>query len=90
MIAVPSDPPTRCRTVSWGLGTRLGRYMYAIGANPEAARRAGINVPRVRRIAFVFSAMTAGIAGLVYVSVLGSISTDVDGGHTRCTGWRRP
>jgi D-xylose transport system permease protein len=60
--------------------TRLGRYMYAIGANPEAARRAGINVQRVRRIAFVFSAMTAGIAGLVYVSFLGSISTDVDGG----------
>jgi D-xylose transport system permease protein len=60
--------------------TRLGRYMYAIGANPEAARRAGINVQRIRRIAFVFSAATAGIAGLVYISFLGSISTDVDGG----------
>ncbi|MGO9961735.1 MAG: sugar ABC transporter permease [Solirubrobacteraceae bacterium] len=60
--------------------TRLGRYMYAIGANPEAARRAGINVQRVRRIAFMLSAMTAGLAGLVYVSFLGSISTDVDGG----------
>ena len=60
--------------------TRLGRYMYAIGANPEAARRAGINVQRIRRIAFVFTAMTAGIAGLVYASFLGSISTGVDGG----------
>jgi D-xylose transport system permease protein len=60
--------------------TRLGRYMYAIGANPEAARRAGINVPRIRRIAFVFSAMTAGLAGLVLVSTLGSISTGTDGG----------
>jgi D-xylose transport system permease protein len=60
--------------------TRLGRYMYAIGGNPEAARRAGINVQRIRRIAFVFSALTAGIAGLVYVSTLGSISTGVDGG----------
>lgn len=60
--------------------TRLGRYMYAIGGNPEAARRAGINVQGVRRIAFLFSAMTAGIAGLVYVSFLGSISTGVDGG----------
>lgn len=60
--------------------TRLGRYMYAIGANPEAARRAGINVQRVRRVAFTLSAMTAGIAGLVYASFLGSISTDVDGG----------
>jgi D-xylose transport system permease protein len=60
--------------------TKLGRYMYAIGANPEAARRAGINVQRVRRIAFVFSAGTAGIAGLVYASLLGSVSTGVDGG----------
>ncbi len=61
--------------------TRLGRYMYAIGANPEAARRAGINVQGIRRIAFALSAMTAGIAGLVYVSFLGSISTDVPGGN---------
>jgi D-xylose transport system permease protein len=61
--------------------TRTGRYMYAIGANPEAARRAGINVQRVRRIAFTLSAMTAGIAGLVYISFLGSISTDVQGGN---------
>ncbi len=60
--------------------TRIGRYMYAIGANPEAARRAGINVQRVRRIAFTLSAMTAGIAGLVYASFVGSISTDVQGG----------
>jgi D-xylose transport system permease protein len=60
--------------------TRLGRYMYAIGGNPEAARRAGINVQHVRRLAFVLSAMTAGIAGLVYLSFLGSISTGVDGG----------
>jgi D-xylose transport system permease protein len=60
--------------------TRLGRYMYAIGANPEAARRAGISVQRIRRIAFMFSAATAGLAGLVYVSTLGSVSTGVDGG----------
>jgi D-xylose transport system permease protein len=61
--------------------TRVGRYMYAIGANPEAARRAGINVQGVRRLAFLLSAMTAGIAGLVYISFLGSISTDVPGGN---------
>jgi D-xylose transport system permease protein len=61
--------------------TRTGRYMYAIGANPEAARRAGINVQRVRRIAFTLTAMTAGIGGLVYASFLGSISTDVPGGN---------
>ena len=66
--------------------TRLGRYMYAIGANPEAARRAGINVQRIRRIAFTLSAMTAGLAGLVYISFLGSISTDVDGGTNTLYG----
>jgi D-xylose transport system permease protein len=60
--------------------TRLGRYMYAIGASPEAARRAGINVQHIRRIAFMFSAGTAGLAGLVFVSQLGSVSTGVDGG----------
>jgi D-xylose transport system permease protein len=61
--------------------TRLGRYLYAIGANPEAARRAGINVQRMRRLAFTLSAATAGLAGLVYLSFLGSVSTDVDGGN---------
>ena len=60
--------------------TRLGRYMYAIGASPEAARCAGINVQRIRRLAFMFSAGTAGLAGLVLVSHLGSVSTGVDGG----------
>ncbi len=60
--------------------SRTGRYMYAIGSNPEAARRAGIKVQRVRRLAFTLSAFTAGIGGLIYASQLGSISTDVPGG----------
>ena len=60
--------------------TQLGRYIYAIGANPEGARRAGINVPRIRTIAFMLCSMTAGVAGLLYLSRLGSIATDYDGG----------
>jgi D-xylose transport system permease protein len=60
--------------------TKLGRYIYAIGANPEAARRAGINVPMVRTAGFMLCSMTAGIAGLIYESRLGSMATDVDGG----------
>ncbi len=60
--------------------TRLGRYIYAIGANPEAARRAGIKVARVRTIAFMLCSLTAGMAGLVYASRLGSMATDIDGG----------
>jgi len=67
---------------TWLLGrTRLGRYIYAIGANPEGARRAGINVARIRTAGFALCAMTAGLAGLVYESRLGSMSTSVQGGN---------
>lgn len=66
---------------TWFLSrTRTGRYFYAIGASPEAARRAGIRVARIRTIAFTFSGFTAGLAGLVYMSRLGSISVGYDGG----------
>jgi D-xylose transport system permease protein len=61
--------------------TRLGRYIYAIGANPEGARRAGINVARIRTAGFALSAGTAGLAGLAYESRLGSMSTSVQGGN---------
>ena len=60
--------------------TRLGRYIYAIGASPEAARRAGINVALVRTIAFGLCSFTAGLAAVVYASRLGSISVGFDGG----------
>ena len=67
---------------SWLLArTRLGRYIYAIGANPEAARRAGINVARVRTTGFILCSLTAGLAGLVYESRQGNIATDIDGGN---------
>jgi len=60
--------------------TRLVRYIYAIGASPEAARRAGINVARIRTIAFALCSFTAGLAAVVYASRLGSISVGFDGG----------
>jgi D-xylose transport system permease protein len=60
--------------------TRFGRYVYAIGGNSEAARRAGINLARIRTISFALSGLTAGMAGIVYESRLGSISTGIDGG----------
>ena len=67
---------------SWLLArTKLGRYIYAIGANPEAARRAGINVNRIRIAGFMLCSITAGLAGLVYESRLGSQATDIDGGQ---------
>ena len=60
--------------------TKFGRYVYAIGGNAEGARRAGINLARIRTIAFTLTSLTAGIAGVVYASRLRSISTAVDGG----------
>jgi D-xylose transport system permease protein len=60
--------------------TRFGRYVYAIGGNAEAARRAGINLGRIRLACFALTGFTAGLAGIVYASRLGSISNNVDGG----------
>ncbi|HEU5001712.1 MAG TPA: ABC transporter permease [Actinomycetota bacterium] len=60
--------------------TRYGRYVYAIGGNAEAARRAGVNLARIRTAAFMLCSMTAGIAGIVYASRLRSVSTNLDGG----------
>jgi D-xylose transport system permease protein len=61
--------------------TRFGRYMYAIGGNAEAARRAGINVALVRTVAFGLCSFTAGIAMLLYASLLGGMSNNVQGGQ---------
>jgi D-xylose transport system permease protein len=60
--------------------TTVGRYFYAIGGNAEAARRAGINLVKIRTTAFLLCSLTAGIAGVVYASRLRSISTSIDGG----------
>ena len=59
---------------------RFGRYVYAIGGNAEAARRAGISLRGIRTTAFMLCSFTAGIAGVVYASRLRSISTALDGG----------
>jgi D-xylose transport system permease protein len=70
--------------VAWSflLGrTRFGRYMYAIGGNAEAARRAGIGLSKIRILAFTLGGLTAGIMGLIYTSQLGSASNNVNGGQ---------
>jgi D-xylose transport system permease protein len=61
--------------------TRFGRYVYAIGGNAEAARRAGIPLARIRTICFMLASFTAGIAGIIYASRLRSVSTNLDGGN---------
>ena len=61
--------------------TRFGRYVYAIGGNPEAARRAGIKLSTVRTWCFVLCSFTAGIGLLLYASYLGGMSNNVNGGQ---------
>jgi D-xylose transport system permease protein len=60
--------------------TKFGRYVYAIGGNPEAARRAGVSLTMIRTVCFALASFTAGIAGIVYASRLRSVSTSIDGG----------
>ena len=45
--------------------TQFGLYLYAIGNNAEAARRAGIKVPRIRTAAFAIAGGVAAIAGII-------------------------
>ncbi len=67
---------------SWLLArTRTGRYVYAVGNNPEAARRAGIKVKWIVTFAFIMSSATAALAGLIYISIQGSMATNIDGGQ---------
>jgi D-xylose transport system permease protein len=60
---------------------RFGRHVYAIGGNPEAARRAGINVDRVRVMVFMISGFMAGVGGIMLASRLRSVSTAQGGGN---------
>ena len=61
--------------------TRFGRYVYAIGGNPEAARRAGVNLAAIRTWCFVLCSMTAGVGGMLYASYLGGMSNNFNGGQ---------
>ena len=61
--------------------TRFGRHLYAVGGNAEAARRAGINVTRVRISAFVICSSMAAVAGLLSASYTGKVSPGAGGGN---------
>ena len=53
---------------------RIGRSIYAIGGNPEAARAAGIRVDRITWGVFVFAGILAAVAGLILTGYVGAIS----------------
>jgi D-xylose transport system permease protein len=54
--------------------TTFGRHVYAVGGNAEAARRAGINVPRIRVIVFVISGATAAVGGIILAAFVNSVA----------------
>jgi D-xylose transport system permease protein len=61
--------------------TRFGRHVYAVGGNPEAARRAGIDVDRVRIAVFMIAGFMAGVGGIFFASRLRSVATNTGGGN---------
>jgi D-xylose transport system permease protein len=54
--------------------TTFGRHVYAVGGSAEAARRAGINVPRVRVIVFMISGAMAAIGGIIFAAQVNSVA----------------
>jgi D-xylose transport system permease protein len=60
--------------------TTFGRHVYAVGGNAEAARRAGINVARIRILVFMISGAMAGLGGVVLVARLNSADLNAGGG----------
>jgi simple sugar transport system permease protein len=56
--------------------TRFGRYVTAVGANAEAARRAGIDVRGVTTMVYVLTGAAAALAGIVIAARLGSGSSN--------------
>ena len=61
--------------------TSFGRYVYAVGGNAEAARRAGIRVGRITIYCFVLSSALAAFSGIIDASRIGSVSSSSGGGN---------
>lgn len=61
--------------------TRFGRHLYAVGGNAEAARRAGINVLRMKVTGFMICSGMAAIAGILNASYSGKVSPGSGGGN---------
>ena len=60
--------------------TTFGRHIYAVGGNAEAARRAGINVSRIRLYVFMISGLMAGFGGVILAARLNSVDLNAGGG----------
>lgn len=60
--------------------TQWGRHLFAVGGNEQAATLTGVPVRRVKLAVYMFSALTAGIAGILEVGWLGTITTSLGQG----------
>jgi D-xylose transport system permease protein len=60
--------------------TTFGRHVYAVGGNAEAARRAGINVPRIRVLVFMISGAMAAVGGIILAANVNSVDLNFGGG----------
>ena len=60
--------------LSWWIltRTRFGRYIYAVGGNPHAAKTSGIDVARIRFLVYVISGALSGLAGMILSARTGS------------------
>ena len=56
--------------------TTFGRYLYAIGGNPDAARLSGINIRKHILAVFCIMGALAGVASIIYTARVGSASPD--------------
>ena len=61
-------------------GLKWGRWVYAVGSNPDAARQAALPVERVIVAAFVASGALAGLAGFLFLSRFGTITVSAGSG----------
>jgi D-xylose transport system permease protein len=61
--------------------TAFGRHIYAVGGSPEAARRAGINVDRIKIAVFMIMGFMAGVGGIILASRIRSVATGTGGGN---------
>lgn len=67
--------------LQWALGRlRWGRRLYAIGSNPDAAQQAGLPARRLVFWSFVGSGSLAGLAGLMFMARVGTISATAGAG----------
>ena len=60
--------------------TKFGRFVFALGGNEEAARRAGINVDRIKILVFVLSSTLAACGGILAGSRLYAVNQSSGGG----------